>query len=452
MPARPAVGRPRRPSDGERAHTGRALVRIAAALSTVAATTAAAPDTTDHPPRAPMTLADALAEARAHDESYRLVDGQRALVAHQRDRAWAALLPALSVRGSYTHADKQVAVGTRVIQLQDYFAASAQAQLALVKGPAIPELLRSQRADQAAEHSAAWARAALDFEVARAFVACLAADNLTRAAERAVSSADEHVAAVRARRAAGEAIAVDESRAQAERVTAQGALIRARNAQVSSADLLAFLTGAQPPVVLQAASTTVQHRADGSERPDLAAARSELSAAEVAELAVWLSYLPTLSLGGVYALNQNAGWSGDPSSWNVMLTLEWVLFDGGLRRADRLDRATRRELARLRLQQLERAAAQELRQAMRDRDTALSSLATADEQLALARQTRGMVLQRYLAGLATSLELLDADDAAQRAEVNQVASALDLELRSLDVLRAQGLDPMGRRVGSTPAR
>jgi outer membrane protein TolC len=57
-----------------------------------------------------------------------------------------------------------------------------------------------------------------------------------------------------------------------------------------------------------------------------------------------------------------------------------------------------------------------------------------------------MVLSRYSAGLATSLELTEADDQLRQAEVLMVAQELNYSLSALELLRVIGLDPLGKEV------
>jgi outer membrane protein TolC len=159
-----------------------------------------------------------------------------------------------------------------------------------------------------------------------------------------------------------------------------------------------------------------------------------------------MDYLPALNLTGAYRVTQNTGWSGDPHSWQLLLTLDWVIYDGGLRRATRLERASQLNETRLRLDRLDRSARQQLRQARRDLETAMATVRTTEERQRLAEETRGQVLRRYRAGLATSLELVEADDAMSQARLALVARQLELSLARLTLLREAGLDPLGREV------
>jgi len=399
-----------------------------------------------------VSLEQALDMARRHAEAF-LAAGERLEQAEAlRDRAWAALLPVLTASGTYTHADKEIGFGDRVLQRQDYLSGGARARQPLLAVPAFYGLRAARSQVEATAHDVAQARTDLLFEVARAYYAALSADNLVGAARRAVATADEHLAATRARLAAGEAVQVDVTRARMSQVEAGAGLVRALNAREAALDLLAFLIGTEPPLAVvrpeaRPAEPAREAAALAGEalaaRRDLEAARQRIAAAEAKEDQARLAWLPTLSLTGDLRASQNTGWSGDPASWQVGLTLDWLLFDGGLRAAERRERASRLREALLDRSRLERSVRREIRQALRDLASARVTLDAAGESAQLARDNRVLVLKRYRAGLGRSIDLVDADDEQRRAEVAAVGEELALARARLALLRALGLDPLG---------
>jgi len=402
---------------------------------------------------APLGLEEALDLARGGLEDFELAREAIVRARAARDRAWVPILPTLVASGTLTHSDRAIEFGDRVLQRQDAFAGGLSASVTILDGPAIPRIGMASRESAAVEAETLWAQGGLLFEVARAYYAVAAADNLVAAAERTRQTAEEHVQAVQARRAAGEALGVDERRARAEVVSAEETLVRAGAAREGAGDYLAFLIGREPPVeVTPPSAPPLPEAAEGGrvdddaleDRLDLRAAALSARAAEAGVTESWLEYLPTVELTGTYRASQNTGFSGDPDSWQVLLSLDWILFDGGLRRAGRIEAASRLREARLRLRRLDRGARREARQALRDVDTASATLRTSRELLELARETRSMVLRRYGAGLSSSIELLDADEEARQADYRVVATELDLALSRLGVLRTLGLDPFGR--------
>lgn len=400
----------------------------------------------------PLTLESSLELAAANNEDFEIAREQLAQARLVRDRAWAAVLPTVAFSGTFTHADREIAFNERVLQRQDSLAGTLSGTLTLIRGGIHANIAEASHAVAAAELGTRWTEVTLAFEVARAYYAALATDNLVAAAERTLQTAQEHLSAMEARRTVGEVLAIDEGRARLQVIEAQGQVTRARNAKANTIDYLAFLVGREPPLAIVAPSrrsseVDVELPSDQlQDRLDIQAAGRQIRAAELARTEAWMDYLPSLTLTGAYRVTQNTGWSGDPNSWQLLLTLDWVIYDGGLRRATRLERASQLNETRLRLERLDRSARQQLRQARRNLETALVTVRTTEERRRLAEETRGQVLRRYRAGLATSLELVEADDAMSQAELALVAQQFELSLARLTLLHEAGLDPLGREV------
>ncbi len=401
-----------------------------------------------------LSIAKALKIARERNEDFLISKEQLKQTKLIRDKAWAAFGPILSVSATLTHSDKEVVFNDRVILKQDAFAGKGSATLNFFSGSAIAGVIEAYASAKAGEESARHAMNELSFEVARSFYAVLATRNLVTAAERSVQTAEEHLAAVTVRIEAGDALIIDETRAKLELVTAQGDLLNARNARDSAEDYLAFLLAMDPPLdLLEPGPIKVPKKSDEeltefalAHRPDLAAMGYSVKAAKKAAAGSWLDFLPSFSVAGNFNATENTGFSGDPFSWNITVFAEWILWDGGFTRASIVENKSKLKEAKLEQDKLERSVKVQVRQARRDLDNAQANVATAAEQLELARQSRDMVLSRYAAGLATSLELTEADEQLRQTEVLVVAQELNYSLSALELLRVIGLDPLGKEV------
>lgn len=410
----------------------------------VRAQTSASPET------APLiSLADAMKMARQANEDMLINRDMLEQARLVRNRAWAALLPRLTARGSYTYNDKEIERQGTVIQRQDVLAGNLTLTLSLLNPAAIPGVVGAHRSARASDYDAQWNESELLFEVARAYYAALTSEQMVRAATRSLETAREHHEAIRELLAVGRAIALDESRFALQVVEATETLTRARSAHDSSLDYLAYLIVQELPF-RTAAPTAPDLPPDApsgnlreQQRPDIVAARLKVDAAEAMRVQSWLNYLPVLGLAAAGDWTQNTGWSGDPYSWRVMLTLEWVLVDAGLRWATQKERDSQLRVAKTRQRQMARRLAKERRDTLRSHMTALAVFQSAQTRLTLARQTQEMVLTRFRAGMATSLELTDANDGLTRAETTLAASELEVSIATLNVLRAFGYAPPG---------
>lgn len=401
-----------------------------------------------------LTLKQALERARRRNENFLIAKEKLVQAKLVRDRAWAAFLPTVSANGKMTRADREIRFTDRVLQRLHTFSGDVSVSLTVLKGTAIPGVIRAYQEARAARENTRWTLNNLAFEVAKAYYAALSAENLLKAVVRTFKSSKEHLTATVARRQVGQDTKMDEVRAQVRVVSAKGDLIKAKNVLDSSVDFLAYLVGTRPPLVLKRppplSLPAAAAKALGADvlrnRPDFRAANLLVKAARNAVREAWMDYLPTLTVTGTYKFTQNTGWSGEYDSWNIVLSLEWVLFDGGLRRATRLEKASQLRESRLQRRLARRTIGREVRQARRDMATVLASHKIARQKLKLTRKNRDMVIRRYRAGLGTYLDLVDTEDELKKAEVESVSEELNLALKKLELLRVLGFDPRGRKL------
>ena len=401
-----------------------------------------------------LTLKQALERARRRNENFLIAKEKLVQAKLVRDRAWAAFLPTVAANGNMTRADREIKFSDRVLQRLHTFSGDVSVSLTVFKGTAIPGIVRAYQEARAARENTKWTLNTLAFEVAQAYFAALSAENLLKASVRTLKSAQEHLTASRARRQVGQDTKMDEVRAQVRVVSAKGDLIKAKNVLDSSVDFLAYLVGTRPPLILtrpKLLSLPVGvAKAIGTDvlrsRPDFRAADILVKAARNAVREAWMDYLPKLTVTGTYKFTQNTGWSGEYDSWNIVISLEWVLFDGGLRRATILEKNSQLRETRHKRRLARRTIGREVRQAQRDMSTALASHKIARQKLKLARKNRDMVIRRYRAGLGTYLDLVDTEDELKKAEVEFVAEELNLALKKLELLRVLGYDPRGRKL------
>jgi outer membrane protein len=151
---------------------------------------------------------------------------------------------------------------------------------------------------------------------------------------------------------------------------------------------------------------------------------------------------PSVSLGlDAGTEGRDYGLGHDYSFSTASLVASWTLFDGGARAA--AISAARLAGKQLRNQQQQAAARIELevRQAYDNLATASASLATAQARAAAARAAFAIASRRRDAGMASTLEFLDARSALTGAELNENQSRCDLLQRQFEFDYARGDSP-----------
>lgn len=127
------------------------------------------------------------------------------------------------------------------------------------------------------------------------------------------------------------------------------------------------------------------------------------------------------------------------------LIMQWTLFNGGQREAQR--KAALADLERARLQQADVAQLVELdvRTSWQAAQVSRQALEPARDRLAAAERTFDLVAKRFTNGSASLLEYLDARTTYTSAGLNAILTQYDHLQRSTELVRATALEP---RVGA----
>ena len=114
----------------------------------------------------------------------------------------------------------------------------------------------------------------------------------------------------------------------------------------------------------------------------------------------------------------------------------FTIFDGGQRLAA-FRSASRIREERTKLEKLKRDVRAQMRGLMMDIETKRSLLEKAKEAQAMAEKTRDNVVHTQMSGLATQLEVLDANHALFLSELQQTQARLQLDLAYWSLYHAQ---------------
>ena len=306
----------------------------------------------------------------------------------------------------------------------------------------------AQAGEQTAAAGIEAGRRELLFAVAQLYYGAVAAREASRVQDQLVAANVEHENDARKRVDAGVMPKVALLRAQIDRSKAEGDRLKALNGYASARSALAALLNREPdfdvdmppePPGLDDPSKLEQGLGD---RPDIRAAEAGLRLAEKGERAVQQSFLPSVGLQGAYRAANISGFVGQATSWFITLGINWTVWDGGLRDAQRAEARGRMAEADAAVQGARVKARDELRRALLDLESAQANRTRADELVTLAREGRQLVELGFKAGTATYVEVSDANVALAGAEMAQVAERLNAQLALLKVARAGGrFDP-----------
>jgi outer membrane protein TolC len=410
----------------------------------------------------PLTLDEAVSLALDRNERA-LATREDVKAANARvARARSFFLPTITSTGTYQRRAYEVKrlVGDTEVVIQRYNGLSETLGLNLTLFDARSlTTLSAVRAQRNADVAAATeSRRQLAFEVSQAFLATLGTAQVQEASARRFAFARQNLEAAKARYAAGLASVNDVTRAELEYATAEVGVTQVKGQVETSILQLGYLLDAPdavrgrlivPEFLIEAASAEAAS-SDAlveealARRLDVGSLRWLASSQRALAKVPMLGWLPSLSASGQYRMTNEASFNNRTWNWNVGATLSWTLFDGLARFADRKERQALAKLADLDVQAATRRVDVEVREALVSLENQRASLKQASVAYDVAKKNAAETAELYRQGLASALEVADANVSLFEAEVALVQERYGLGVAFLNLEAALGLDPFGK--------
>ena len=403
-----------------------------------------------------VTLEQAAQAAVEHYQPFHIAQETLSQLQQQRREALSAMLPTLTVGGTLTQrTDAQYsttnAFGSSVPVLlfprTDETLNFTLMQPLFTGGKAFGGYKEATALMQAGEQELEQSREELLLDVATAFYGVLKARKQVELYEAEHSRLDEHRRAADARVKVGDATKTVLLRAEAELAGAEAALVRARSDELIVREQLALLTGlpfdaalATPaaqvaPAVSDNVVTDAQLR-----RPEWLRSRLQEQAAEQQVRVARAGFFPTLSLQLTYkreAQNPDTVFYVDPDKY-AMVQLQFPLFEGGLQLAKVREAYSQLRSTSLNTEFLQISIRAEVRNAQRDVKTLAGVVEQFTAQVAFAKENYELTSRQFTVGLATNLDVLDANSTLLSAEQQLSAATFDHDVAVLRLYKSLG--------------
>jgi outer membrane protein TolC len=310
-------------------------------------------------------------------------------------------------------------------------------------------LERAARAEATATGSdLAAARLDLRLEVSRAYWALVTARETVQVLEQALATADRSLADVRSRVDAGILPPNDVSRSEAQRARSELLLVEARGrVEIVSMGLPAPAT-IEPAEALDG-STALSADAEALETEALAS-RPEITALKVrtdgvnARLdAIASTRKPMVNfLSGYDVANPNPRIFPRQDKWqpsfDISFNVSWQFWDSGRAKADRVEALANQLVLQERQKEVTSQIQADVRRQLVELATSRAALAPARLALSAAQETRRVVNDRFEAGVATTLDVLDAQLAEMQADLDRARVLADVRLNEARLTRVVG--------------
>jgi outer membrane protein TolC len=414
-----------------------------------------------------LTLDQALAEARHANRQLAVNRAQLAGVQTNVEQAWAALFPVITASGKYTRNYKEADLdfsqlfkaegvitnpppgsqGFDVIILkQNQLDANINGSMPLLAPAAYFGLDAVKKNVASAEANYTASEDSILLSVAQTFYLAAAADEVMVSRQTDIQVTTATLDNAKTRFAAGTVTKVDVDRAELALVRSQQALRDATYARQQSYRGLSTLIQANGPFTVrppELPSGTPEGTLDMALklRPEFRAVHLTEASADATAKAYGWRWAPTLSAFGNAHIGNYVGFTGDDYSWAVGLQLDWTIFDGGTRDAQRHQaaaQAVQAEAQSLLLADTIRDDLDNGRQLLATRREALTASIRA---VALSQETLDLVRSQYEAGTVTQVDLLQAQDNLVLAQEALARSRFDVATADVNLRYAAGTFP-----------
>jgi outer membrane protein TolC len=398
-----------------------------------------------------LTLQQALALARSTNRSLLVERARLAQAQTHLELAWAALFPTVAAQGRYTRNNIEFKfpispTASVTVQPQNQLDGSVNFSMPLLAPAAYVALQAVKSSVGAAEAQFAASQTTILLGVAQAFYAAAIADEVTSARQSNIEVARATLQNAEIRFQNGSVTRVDVDRAELALVRAEQGAREARFAQAQTYRALATLIQSERSFKVRAAPASAPEAPVSLDlalrlRPEFRALELGVRAAEAQRRAYAWRWAPTLSaFGSLRAFNYD-NFARQQHAWAIGAQLDWVLYDGGARDAQRHLAAAQAQEAAAQGAVLRDAIADDLANSQGLLETKRHAQQAAERSVALARGTLALVRTQYAAGSAAQIDLLQAQDGLVAAQEALAQAHFEVAVADLTLRRAAGTFP-----------
>jgi outer membrane protein TolC len=435
--------------------------RTAQILLIAAGVLSAAPAPAQTPAPLRITLDEAL--ARAIETSHRLAEGRARQQSAEAtvDVERKADDPTVTALAGYTRTNHVAEFGfgqpVRLIypDIPDNFRTRLELAWPVYTAGRVDALARAAQAEATASGlDLETTRLDLRLEVARAYWALVTAREAARVLEAGLVTADRSLVDVRNRFEAGLLPPNDVTRSESQRARQELLLIEARGRiETTSLDLRRLIGEGDTTPIEPADALDVPFSEDGetqalitealAQRPELGALTARADGVDARIEAIATQRRPNLAVvSGVDYARPNPRIfprrTTFEESWDVSLNLSWQFWDSGRAAAERTEAQFQALSIRERRADVETQVRADVRKQLVELASARAALVPARLAVTAAQETNRVLDDRFEAGVATTLDVLDAQVSVLQAELDRARVLAEIKLSEARLARVLG--------------
>jgi outer membrane protein TolC len=379
--------------------------------------------------------------ARRANHSNREAEATKSQRMAEAQVAKGGLYPVFSAAGTYTRNQYEVALvlpaelggtGDRlVIQPKDQLDGTLTLRIPVIDVAAWKRVSAAKASADVGSANQLATEQDVETQVYRSYYQLVGQEAVLEAAKRTLEVAHENLEQVQNQLTLGAASELDIQRARAEIARAEGDVASANFAVVTARRQLATATSIEPEPATQFLDDDLHEEkpleswlASAGATPGVALASASRRAADASASAAKAAWYPTLSANAQERFTNATSFSGHGAVYLLQATLAWQ-FDATLSPSVRAQNAAA-YAGLIRAEYAERAAQDSIFQAWHQVRAAIEKSRAARVQITASRTAAELAHDRYSLGVATQLEVVQAQQDAFRAEVARIQADTDL--------------------------
>lgn len=408
-----------------------------------------------------LTLEQALEMGKKRNKSMVVEHARLEQVQTQLSSAWAMLLPTIAAQGRYTRNYAEFKFCTAfdttmmppvcrqslLIQPVNQLDGVISFNAPLIVPAAYPGLKSVKANIAAAEANYDLSETNVLYAVAQAFYAAAVSDEVVTARHSNIQVAKATLDNAKTRLAAGTVTKVDVDRAELAMIRSEQAEREARQGRQQAYIGLATLIQIEGPFLVKAPESLPplppQQPLDSvlNLRPEFRSLELSARAADLqAKTDAW-KWSPSISAFGNARRFNYQNFRQDDYSWAVGAQLDWVIYDGGNRDAQRHLANAQMEEAQARVEVLKDSVRDDLINQRSLVDTKRQGVFAAVRAVELAKETIELVRTQYEAGTVTQVDLLNVQDSLVSSQEALAQLRFDLAVADLAYRKTSGTFP-----------
>jgi outer membrane protein len=395
-----------------------------------------------------LSVDDAVAIALETQPSIQARLGDYAAAAFRVDQAFAPLLPQLSASWTAARGQSVGVIGTSTRSDTSWSTTTAGrislSQVLFDFGKSYASTEVARRLAEFALEDTELQRQLVTQTVKEAFTNINFAQRLIRVNEQALQRAELNLRSARGFFEVGTRPKSDVTRAEVDVANARLDVIRARNAERLARVALATAMGLPATTPLQIEDNLIFQPVSLDsvrlleealrQRPESRQAKLQADAAEGRVRRAFRDFFPDITGGGFYGAQRT-----DLSEiWELNVSLNWSIFDGGNRIARYREAKANLEAAQARVKATELDVSREVEQAQNNVTESQERIQAAQVAVTSAQENFRLAQGRFDAGVGTILELTDAQLALTLAQNTEAQALADYRIALARLDRATG--------------